>query len=595
MLRFPTLRSILRPAGAVLLCGALGAPGLAQGFNNQWLSYTNQTQTRLNVAPGLGATDPQEKDYAWGDLDEDGWVDLVVVRKQPVSTPGKYPNVLLMNEGGVLPDRTQDFARDSDVPDDTGFLVPTNDRDVVMTDVNLDGWLDVVTATTYSNGSPKHISHPRVYINKGNSPQGNWLGLRFENGRIPQFTTSGGTPTTPDFCGISAGDVDLDGAPDLYFTHYTGGSQGGADINDKLLMNDGNGFFTDESNLRVNSSMLNSSFGTSNYTVDLNMDGLNDVIKSENGVGDGVFSNPSQVGFLDTFDNIQGGSPYHVGVGDLNNDGRPDSVWSDDGLDRYRYNTGTDQFGRPIWGANKTFQFLAGGDDGFASNSLVTDLDNDGWKDVLIADVDVDIGGCSRRLHIYHNPGGAPGDQITLREEREQAGGNGWLGAVGLHQNDLTGTHDIAVFDIDNDGDKDLVIGRCAGTAVWMNDATPTCQADLGFGGPGNSRLQICGDVLDTSGVATIYLSNVPETATVLMGLSLTSNPTFINGLGGTIVPWVPDVLFTVTSTYLGDWESGPIQGGSGPASVYVQAVILDPAQLFGFGISNAVRMDVMP
>jgi hypothetical protein len=33
----------------------------------------------------------------------------------------------------------------------------------------------------------------------------------------------------------------------------------------------------------------------------------------------------------------------------------------------------------------------------------------------------------------------------------------------------LTGTFDVAIFDIDGDGWNDLVIGRCTGTQVWRN------------------------------------------------------------------------------------------------------------------------------
>ena len=107
-------------------------------------------------------------------------------------------------------------------------------------------------------------------------------------------------------------------------------------------------------------------------------------------------------------------------------------VVSEDGLDRFRPNTGNDGLGRVIWSSAFTFTFPSGagyGDDGFASQSQIADLDNDGWNDVLISDVDVDIGGCGRRMHTYHNLGGTPGGPVTLREEAQQAGnGSGWNG-----------------------------------------------------------------------------------------------------------------------------------------------------------------------
>jgi hypothetical protein len=45
-----------------------------------------------------------------GDVNNNGWVDLIVMRKQPFTSPGKRVNVLFMNEGGVLVDRTAEYA-----------------------------------------------------------------------------------------------------------------------------------------------------------------------------------------------------------------------------------------------------------------------------------------------------------------------------------------------------------------------------------------------------------------------------------------------------------------------------------------------------
>ena len=60
-----------------------------------------------------------------------------------------------------------------------------------LVDVDLDGWLDVVTATMFSHGEPKHIGHPRVYINLGCEDPcagtGDWRGFRFEDERIPEM------------------------------------------------------------------------------------------------------------------------------------------------------------------------------------------------------------------------------------------------------------------------------------------------------------------------------------------------------------------------------------------------------------------------
>ena len=448
-------RTSWRLAPAALI--SLGLSASANAQNVDWASF-QEDPTRLSAPNSLGATDDEEKDYAWADLDKDGWIDLVSVRKQPFTTSGRRVNVLFMNENGVLTDRTAQYASASDVPGDQGFLTATNDRDVVIVDVDLDGWLDVVTATTITPNQPKSLSHPRIYMNLG-EVGGVWQGLVYQEARTPDWGTF------PNMCGIDAGDVTGDGYPDLYFAHYQQSAD--VDLDDRLLINDGNGFFTDESAARMTTAMRGSSFGTTCSIEDFNGDGVMDIL-TVSGLGSTTgssrvaiaYNNPNNEGFFNVLDEPFTGAPYHATAGDLNQDGMLDMIISDDGADRYMLNEGTDIFGRVEWSADYTF---GGGDLGFASNNLIRDLDGDGWGDAIIADVDVDIGGCGRRLQIYHNRGGTVGGFVTLREET----GSGSWGAEGLPR--LFGTHDVAVFDLDNDGDLDLVVGTCDGTQVFMN------------------------------------------------------------------------------------------------------------------------------
>ncbi len=130
----------------------------------QWVEFADETESRIddsqdpNSGPSVIGSNPDEKDYAWGDVDNDGDVDLVAVYKQLGTTRGKRRNVLLMNEGGILVDRTTQYATASTVtlPPEVGggisqgFLDPTNDGDVILADLNGDGWLDIITATTLS-------------------------------------------------------------------------------------------------------------------------------------------------------------------------------------------------------------------------------------------------------------------------------------------------------------------------------------------------------------------------------------------------------------------------------------------------------------
>lgn len=431
----------------------------------QWATFANETSTRLVAASSLGANDVQEKDYAWADLDQDGWTDLVVVRKEPFTTTGRYPNVLFMNENGVLVDRTAQYASASLVSGSNGFLDATNDRDVVIADVNGDGWLDIITATTLSGSQPKYISHPRVYINRGNDAQGNWLGFIFDDeNRIPTFAAE------PRFCSISAGDIDNDGDIDLYLGDYQQGGFRAVDLDDRLLVNDGNGYFTDQSSLRMTYTMLESSFAMSTAMVDMNLNGRLDILKDDAlNAPQGVsisYNDGAQPGFFSSYNIVYSFAPYHIAVGDLNNNGLPDLVVTDDGDDRYSLHGGV-VGGLATFPTSRTFSYTPPyGDDGFGGNNLIVDLDNDGWNDVIITDVDVDISGCNRRTHIYRNLGDAP--NVTLHEEVQNPG-TGSATVCGIPIGMLTGGHDVAVFDINNDGWPDMVLGRCTGTQVWMN------------------------------------------------------------------------------------------------------------------------------
>src|SRR5262249_33722454 len=102
------------------LVALLGTASMAHAA--AWISFSNQTSTRIPTGAGqndstVTTADPREKDYSWGDVDHDGDLDLLCMRKQPLSCVGGYRNVLYMNEGGVLMDRTSLFAAASvDVP-----------------------------------------------------------------------------------------------------------------------------------------------------------------------------------------------------------------------------------------------------------------------------------------------------------------------------------------------------------------------------------------------------------------------------------------------------------------------------------------------
>jgi hypothetical protein len=297
-------------------------------------------------------------------------------------------------------------------------------------------------------------------------------------------------------------------------------------------------------------------------------------------------------------------APYAMELGNLNNDAIVDITIVDDGADYFRLGGANAGGGGPLfyntWQASKNFTFIAGAssDDGFGHTTHIRDLDMNGWDDVIITDVDGDIPGCGRRLHIYHNTGSVPGQtNLVIREESELATGNngaGWKGVKGMLVADLKGSYDVRANDLDNDGDNDMLVGICAGTNYWRNETNPVfCQTDLGFQGPGTATMSICGGAPMAKGFkATLSITGGPPSAAVYLFVALTSTPTPFKG--GTLVPASYLLLLPFALNGSGDLTIPNIPGGGGPVSVYLQAVIADGAQVAGFAITNAVRLDLL-
>ena len=112
------------------------------------------------------------------------------------------------------------------------------------------------------------------------------------------------------------------------------------------------------------------------------------------------------------------------------------------------------------------------------------------------------------------------------------------------------------------------------------------CQPDLGFGGPGSSALSLCGDVLDGEGAATLLLENAPANKGTFLLYGVNQNA--VAAYGGFIVP-LPAIGATALVTDGAGEIALPVNVDLGPATLYLQYVIDDPAQPFGVGISNVV------
>ncbi len=403
-----------------------------------WVDFVDESSTRLSLAAGF-LNDDQEKDVAAGDLDKNGWDDVVVVRKASFSSPGTRVDLLLMNVNGVLIDQTDQYA--------PGFSSnPTDARDVLIKDLDGDGWDDVLIVTTFED-------QPRLYRNLGQDGTGQWLGLSDESAaRLPALNV------VVQFCGVASGDIDGNGSPDLYLSNYK--MDGTAE--DVLLINDGSGHFSDQTAARIG-QLRNSGFSTSAAIIDVDGDGDRDIVKHNTrpvvpwdssavvilfNNGSGNFSNWQKVPSTD---------PYMFAIEDLNNDGKPDVYVVEDAQDHVESATTVSidtsvGFSRQWITTARTV--------GHGGNLKFADLDGDGDLDLGVADVDTtlppcDTGQSSRKLVLFRNEAVASG---TLTDP--------WGGISKVwNQN----TYDFAYLDIDNDGDLDIFAAQCSSYAVLTN------------------------------------------------------------------------------------------------------------------------------
>jgi hypothetical protein len=495
------MHSLRAFAATLLPLSMLGSTAGAQ----QWVQFANETSSRLVAHPSLVVGDNLEKVFAWADFDQDGWVDLIMVRKFPGSMQGGFSNVLFMNEGGVLVDRTSQLGTCADIAGSLGLLDPTNDRRVHAIDVDNDGWIDLVTATTMSDQVDWILGQPRVYMNRGVDANGNWRGFCFEHQRIPQMFSKTGAVANPRFCDLAFGDFNGDGFIDLFFTDYdtpeTSGNVcidlNGNGVNDpgecqpsppqipaldydnRLVYNWGNdpngpgpGHFYDTGTSKMSAAQLASAFGNAAKAGDLNGNGIPEIVRVNTLTGGqnvGVLSTQPGAQRGDVWAgpaNIYSGAPYNIEIGDLNGNGRLDIVVIDDGKDRYMINTGNSASGQAQFVTYTINDSLSE----FGNRTRIADLDNDGLPEVLIADVDADLPpfcpSTGRRMHIYRNTG----IQTNLLVEPSPI-----LPAAALQN-----TFDTATIDINNDGWLDMVIARCQGVFVWMN----VPPVSLGFSFP---------------------------------------------------------------------------------------------------------------
>jgi len=428
------------------------------------------------------------------DYDNDGWLDIYLVNGSTADALSGKAALFHNNHDGTF----------TDVAAKAGV---TNDRwgvGVAIADYDNDGWPDIYVSN-FGKNRLYHNNHDGTFTDaaeKAGVTLGNWS------------------------TGATWGDYDGDGRLDLFvpgYIHYDMAHQPASSSNgatlcqfrgeevmcgprglkgepDHLFHNNGDGTFTDVSE-KAGVSDKNGYYGLASLFIDVNDDGKPDLLVADDSTpnylylnkGDGTFEDASYASGYALNEMGRETASMGIAFGDYRNNGLVDfynTTFSDDYNPLYR-NDGNANFtdvSYPMGIAEPTIPFLGWGDAFF-------DFDNDGWKDIVIANghvypsVDQSNWGTTwaQRPLLFRNIEGKKFDLMPAVEGTALA--NLYVG------------RGLAVGDLFNDGKLDVVINVLDGhPALFRNVSTDThhwVELKL-IGGPKSPR--------DAVG-ATVYLT----------------------------------------------------------------------------------------
>lgn len=309
----------------------------------------------------LGLTNVTFGTGAWGDYDNDGWLDLLAMGLSGSSSIGQ----LLHNNGnGSFSNVT------------SSGIFPGNNGSVAWGDANLDGFLDLAVVGKVGNN---FVSFAEVRTNNGAGNFNVW----FNQFLPPGQGINNGT--------VAWGDYDNDGLPDLLVSGVQSiGIASNAPLT-QIWRNTGNNTL----------NLVNSNFtqltDSSGAWCDFNKDGLLDFAVCGNaGLSSTpvtkIYRNNGDGTFTDIGAALPGVALGQVAWGDYDGDGYPDLFITGSGISRLYHNNGDGTF---TLSSNAVFTGL------YDSSVAWGDFDNDGHLDIALAGYD----GANYHTYIYHNNG----------------------------------------------------------------------------------------------------------------------------------------------------------------------------------------------
>lgn len=282
------------------------APPFPGGQNSYYLSSGGKLSSATASLPQRLA---QNHGTSIGDINHDGYLDLLV---NALNDRTGNANQLLVNDGTGHFTLSQNLLPASM----TRLVFNGGNTWSMLRDLNGDGWDDMVLGE-WDNGIPATM----VYLNDGKGS--------FANSTPIEVPTSG--IDREIVIGIETIDLNGDALPDMMMSVTNGGEHGAFYKVPyiQLLVNEGNGKFRDETDLRLPQARTGSGPSTywylSNTAIDLNGDGFQDIVTDGAGVPSKVFLNDGTGKFTLLWESAL---YSHIVAADVTGDGKPDLVES---------------------------------------------------------------------------------------------------------------------------------------------------------------------------------------------------------------------------------------------------------------------------
>lgn len=365
---------------------------------------------QFTVQAGLPGPNRWSEGVAAVDVDLDGDKDLLFANGDGFSNAStKRQNLLVINRQveqapGVFVDES--VAR-------LGARV-SNAKQAIAGDVNGDGYPDLLYVNSFNTDTPF------LYINRGAA----------QPGFFDMESATRGLTEVLSSAGAQFGDLDDDGDLDLVITDSGASFLGGAGARPKLYLNDGIGNFSDVS-AQLNASVMVAQMDV--HLVDMDLDWDLDIVITNRGSTHYLLLNDGTANFTDASSLLPStGMVYEAEVADFDGDLDVDFFFlSLSGFNEGRVGNDLVPSGTLGFTAGPT---LSGGQD---DNEIgLIDYDMDGDLDVL-------VGSLGPTERVYRNDGALA---FTL--------------TGGIVQGVGDSTLDLAIADLDGDGDYDFVTAQ---------------------------------------------------------------------------------------------------------------------------------------